>query len=70
MKNWLVETLEESGMTPSKAADVINASDDELSLYLVHPGLMTLNEIGMLARSLPKESAKLMLNRIVKVFAL
>lgn len=70
MNNWLTETLEESGMTPSEAAGIVHASEDDFRIFLEHPGTMTLNEIGMLARRLPEDSARRMLDRIVEVFAL
>ncbi|MDM8289095.1 hypothetical protein QUW41_07240 [Slackia piriformis] len=70
MDNWLTETLGESGMTPSEAAAIIKAPDNEFALYMEHPGMLTINEVGMLARRMPPEHARRMLDRIVEVFAL
>lgn len=60
MENWLEASLKEAGMTP-----------EELGIeHPEHPGRLTLNEVNEIARKMPPEHARRMLDRIVEVFAL
>ena len=67
MENWLQAALREADTTLESVLDI---TPEDSSYIAEHPGMLTINEVNAVARVLPDEVARRMLERLVEVFAL
>lgn len=67
MENWLQAALREAGTTLESVLDI---TPEDASYITEHPGELTLAEINAVARRLPTDVARRMLDRMMEVFAL
>lgn len=67
MENWLQAALREAGIT---LESVIDITPEDASYITEHPGMLTINEVNAVARSLPDDVARRMLDAMVGTIAL
>ena len=67
MENWLQAALREADTT---LESVIDITPEDASYITKHPGELTVVEVGIIARKLPTDVARRMLDRMMEVFAL
>lgn len=67
MENWLQAALRESSQTLESVLDV---TPEDARYLTEHPGRLTLGEINAIARALPRDVARRMLDRMMATFAI
>lgn len=67
MDNWLQAALREADTTLESVLDV---SAEDASYLTEHPGRLTLVEINAIARALPRDVARRMLEEMMGTFAI
>ena len=67
MENWLQTALRESGTTLESILDI---SPEDARYLTERPGELTIVEVGIIARKLPTDVARRMLDRIMETIAL
>ena len=67
--NWLVKARTAAGKAEAECACALRMAADEYADAERHPGALTLNEVGRLARLFGKDAARSMLAGVADVLA-
>ena len=67
--NWLTRARAGARVSESEGARALGMTADEYAYAEHHPGTLTINEVGMLARLFGKDAARSMLAGVADVLA-
>lgn len=68
MDNWLVAARKAAGASEGDLAEALGLDLDAYGFIELHPGRLTLNQVGALSRVMGEEHAKSMLARIAEIY--
>ena len=67
MDNWLQAALRETDAAPES---ILGVTPEDARRLTEHPGRLTLGEVNAIARALPRDVARQMLDKMMGTFAL